>query len=447
MATPTASGPLATGRTREARWPVVSATRWGSQPRTGAAPLHRPGADASGFADLFSLGDVDRILSSTTPRWPAFRLVKGPSSTVGPTPGRGGWRPAGGRPGRPAAGVRAVHGGATIVLQSLHRFWPPLARFGRDLELALTHPRPGERLRHPARRPGAGAAPRHPRRVRAPGVRAQALGGAPPRRPARRAAARGRAGLGRLPLHPPAVPARGPDGRDRLGPPDRRGGRHHLGDVARRAVTPAVEGALSGEPLPAGYAADPATLTAGLAEQLAESGGGWTSSTRPRLPRPPPTGSGPASRRCCRAAPGAAGPGGDRRRHGGPAPARGRVPAAAARGPARGPARRPDAADAGPAGPGHAGDPGRRAAGRGRPAWIPGPAQPAGAGPRLVREGLLESVARNSLFDAEAGISPWNVPSWTVPRGAVMTGAEMLIGWAVAAGRRPGAERGRHLAL
>jgi hypothetical protein len=42
------------------------------------------------------------------------------------------------------------------------------------------------------------------------------------------------------------------------------------GEVARRAVMAAVEGALSGEPLPAGYAADPAALTAGVAEQLAE---------------------------------------------------------------------------------------------------------------------------------------------------------------------------------
>jgi Cupin superfamily protein len=31
-------------------------------------------------------------------------------------------------------------GGATIVLQSLHRFWPPLARLGHDLEVGLTHP-------------------------------------------------------------------------------------------------------------------------------------------------------------------------------------------------------------------------------------------------------------------------------------------------------------------
>ncbi len=41
-------------------------------------------------------------------------------------------------------------------------------------------------------------------------------------------------------------------------------------DMLRRAVTSVVEDALSGEPLPAGFAADPAALTAGVAEQLGE---------------------------------------------------------------------------------------------------------------------------------------------------------------------------------
>src|SRR4029453_10152297 len=40
------------------------------------APLYRPGADPAAYADLFSLDDVDHILSSTTPRFPAFRMVK-----------------------------------------------------------------------------------------------------------------------------------------------------------------------------------------------------------------------------------------------------------------------------------------------------------------------------------------------------------------------------------
>jgi bifunctional lysine-specific demethylase and histidyl-hydroxylase NO66 len=41
-------------------------------------------------------------------------------------------------------------------------------------------------------------------------------------------------------------------------------------DVLRREVTSAVEDALSGEPLPAGFATDPAALTGVLAEQLGE---------------------------------------------------------------------------------------------------------------------------------------------------------------------------------
>ena len=41
-------------------------------------------------------------------------------------------------------------------------------------------------------------------------------------------------------------------------------------DALGRAVTSAVRDTLSEEPLPAGYAADPATLTAGVASQLGE---------------------------------------------------------------------------------------------------------------------------------------------------------------------------------
>ena len=40
------------------------------------APLLRRGAGPDGFDDLLSLDDVDRILSTTSPRTPAFRMVK-----------------------------------------------------------------------------------------------------------------------------------------------------------------------------------------------------------------------------------------------------------------------------------------------------------------------------------------------------------------------------------
>ncbi len=106
------------------------------------APLYRPRADRAAFADLFSLADVDHILSATEPRLPAFRLVKDGRPLDPATytkSGRMGSRPVRdlADPGRVYA---AFEGGATIVLQSLHRYWLPLGRFCRELELSLTHP-------------------------------------------------------------------------------------------------------------------------------------------------------------------------------------------------------------------------------------------------------------------------------------------------------------------
>ncbi|HEV2920761.1 MAG TPA: cupin domain-containing protein [Actinomycetota bacterium] len=108
----------------------------------GRAPLYRPVADPSAFADLFSLGDVDHILSSTTPRHPAFRMVRDGRQLDPRSYTRSGR--VGGQPvhdlADPGRVYEQFHAGATIVLQSLHRFWPPLTRLARDLESALTHP-------------------------------------------------------------------------------------------------------------------------------------------------------------------------------------------------------------------------------------------------------------------------------------------------------------------
>jgi hypothetical protein len=106
------------------------------------APLHLPGRTSTSFDDLLSLADVDHLIAAASLRAPAFRLVKDgkplpPASYL--KSGRIGSQPVTdlADPGRI---YRQFDAGATIVLQSLHRYWPPLTRFCRDLELTLTHP-------------------------------------------------------------------------------------------------------------------------------------------------------------------------------------------------------------------------------------------------------------------------------------------------------------------
>ncbi len=107
----------------------------------GRAPLHRVSADGSGFADLFSLDDVDHLVSSTSPRLPTFRLVRDgrplEPSRYTRTAKIGGRTVSG--VGDPRRIFEEFDKGATIVLQGLQRYWPPLTRFCRSLELELTH--------------------------------------------------------------------------------------------------------------------------------------------------------------------------------------------------------------------------------------------------------------------------------------------------------------------
>lgn len=96
----------------------------------------------SGTAELLSLDDVDRLLAGAALRAPSFRLVQDGA----PIPARRYLRSAtvGSQrvddlidPGR----VHALFAdGATVVLQGLQRYWPPLTRFCRALEQSLDHP-------------------------------------------------------------------------------------------------------------------------------------------------------------------------------------------------------------------------------------------------------------------------------------------------------------------
>jgi bifunctional lysine-specific demethylase and histidyl-hydroxylase NO66 len=105
------------------------------------APLLRRGAGPGGFDDLLSLDAVDRFLA-TSPRTPAFRLVKD-GTPLPPSAYTKSGR-VGSQPLADLADAGKVydhfHAGATIVLQGLHRWWPPLTAFCRELELFLTHP-------------------------------------------------------------------------------------------------------------------------------------------------------------------------------------------------------------------------------------------------------------------------------------------------------------------
>jgi bifunctional lysine-specific demethylase and histidyl-hydroxylase NO66 len=106
----------------------------------GRWPLHNRGT--TGFEDLLTFADVDHLIAGAALRLPMFRLVKD-GQTV-PTSrytkrGRIGSEPVTGIADPPRLFEQFGRGG-TIVLQGMHRFWPPLSRFCRDLEMALGHP-------------------------------------------------------------------------------------------------------------------------------------------------------------------------------------------------------------------------------------------------------------------------------------------------------------------
>lgn len=236
------------------------------------APLSRPGADPTGFADLFSLADVDHILTSTTPRFPAFRMVKEGKQLDPRSYTRSGR--VGGQPvddlADPGCVYEYFHAGATIVLQSLHRFWPPLARLSRDLELALTHPVQVNAYITPPASRGLGIHhDEHDVFVLQVYGRKRWDVHDPDGRPEDRLIVAELAPGDCL-----YIPQRFPHAAWTA-----QTASVHLtvgvvpttwADVLRRAVTSAVEGALSGASLPAGFAVDPAALTGGVAEQLGE---------------------------------------------------------------------------------------------------------------------------------------------------------------------------------
>ncbi|KRC66833.1 cupin [Aeromicrobium sp. Root236] len=91
---------------------------------------------------MLSLDDVDTLLTSSAIRTPSIRLAQ--DGSVLP---ESAYTRSATLAGKPLSGLvdarkalALFDGGATIVFQGLHRYWPPLTRLVAELELDLGHP-------------------------------------------------------------------------------------------------------------------------------------------------------------------------------------------------------------------------------------------------------------------------------------------------------------------
>lgn len=113
---------------------TFAAEHWSSTPL-----LSRAKELPSGFADLLTDSDVDELIADRALRTPFFRTVSDSGSR--PLPVR--TVTAGARQISDVVDVDALSaqyaGGATLVLQSVHRMHPPVARFCRELAAELGH--------------------------------------------------------------------------------------------------------------------------------------------------------------------------------------------------------------------------------------------------------------------------------------------------------------------
>jgi hypothetical protein len=121
---------------------IACATEHFARHHWGRAPLLSRRAELGGdFGDLLSAAAVDELVSRRGLRTPFLRMAKDGNVLPAATFTRGGG--AGASVGDQAADdkvLAAVADGATLVLQALHRTWPPLVEFGTRLAGELGHP-------------------------------------------------------------------------------------------------------------------------------------------------------------------------------------------------------------------------------------------------------------------------------------------------------------------
>ncbi len=107
-----------------------------------ATRMHLHHGDPDDLAALLTVDDVDHLLAETALRTPQLRVIR--DGMV--LPARSWTRRAsiGGQPLTGLVDVRRVldlvDSGATLVLQGLQRYWPPLTRLLAELEHELGHP-------------------------------------------------------------------------------------------------------------------------------------------------------------------------------------------------------------------------------------------------------------------------------------------------------------------
>src|SRR6266581_2586433 len=109
---------------------------WGRLPL-----LTSRGELAAGFDDLLDASAVDELLSRRGLRTPFLRMAKDGDLVAPKRYTRGGGAGAG-APDQVADDrvLDQLGGGATLVLQGLHRTWPPLVAFASELAAELGHP-------------------------------------------------------------------------------------------------------------------------------------------------------------------------------------------------------------------------------------------------------------------------------------------------------------------
>lgn len=107
-----------------------------------ASRVHLHRADPADLVGLLSLDDADQLLTSTAIRTPSIRLAQDGAVLPESAYTRGATQA-----GKPVTGLvdarkalALFDGGATVVFQGMHRYWPPLTRLVAELELELGHP-------------------------------------------------------------------------------------------------------------------------------------------------------------------------------------------------------------------------------------------------------------------------------------------------------------------